>query len=73
MTACFHNKSSLIIACVAALPPIIFSVETSHVFTASFARKQRNLHCAPQLAAENKVAISIMTLFPITRNQFNKR
>ena len=37
-----------------ALPPIPFPVETPHVFTASSARKRRNLHCDAYVAAENK-------------------
>ena len=51
----------MIIMCIVAPPPIPFPVEMSHVFTASFARKQRNLYCDAHLAAENKMAISIMT------------
>ena len=32
----------------------LFPVETSHVFTASFARMRFNLHCYAHLAGENK-------------------
>ena len=56
------------------LPPIPFPVETSRVFTASFAPKRQNLHCYAHLAAQNgDQYYDVGPLFLITRNQFNKR
>ena len=61
LTCVESNENSLIIICVVSPLAIPFSGLNISCFKDSLARRRRHLHCDAHLAAENKIAISIMT------------